>query len=116
MKIKGVGIDLVEVSRIRAAASRNPRFLKRIFTDEEIRYCSPKKDRWRHFAARFAAKEAVWKSLGRRGIRLRQIEVVQGLGGKPAVRILEEKAGPTLQISLSHCGRLAAAIAIATGR
>ena len=58
------GIDLVEVARVRAAIERHgDHFLRRVFTPEEIRYCSERHHPWPHWAARFAAKEALYKSL-----------------------------------------------------
>jgi len=71
----GLGVDIVEISRVRRLARRAPRFLPRVFTSREIAYCRSKKNPWPHFAVRFAAKEAVWKALGRAGIALKDIEV-----------------------------------------
>ncbi len=63
--IVGTGIDIAEVPRIRAAIERfGDRFVKRIFTDGEIRYCQSKANRVERYAARFAAKEAAMKALG----------------------------------------------------
>ena len=50
-----LGVDIVEISRVRDLARRNPRFLKRVFSADEISYCKAKKNPWPHFAVRFAA-------------------------------------------------------------
>ena len=62
-----IGLDIVEVPRIRRIIRRTPGFLERVFTAEEIAYCRGHKDPWPHYAVRFAAKEAVWKALGQAG-------------------------------------------------
>jgi holo-[acyl-carrier protein] synthase len=85
--ILGTGVDIAEVSRIRESIERfGDRFLRRIFTDGEIRYCERKANRFESYAARFAAKEAGMKALGTgwsHGIRWRDIEVVRPKGSVP---------------------------------
>lgn len=85
--IVGSGIDIAEVPRIGHAIQRfGDRFLRRIFTDGEIRYCDSKANRVERYAARFAAKEAAMKALGTgwsRGVRWRDCEVVRMPGGRP---------------------------------
>ena len=61
--IVGIGVDIIEVERIQKLAEKSPRFLKRVFTDEEIKYCNEKKNKYQHLAARFATKEAFFKTL-----------------------------------------------------
>ena len=62
--ITGIGIDIAEIDRIRRAVERlGDRFTSKIFTDNEIRYCRSSETPWRHFTARFAAKEALSKAL-----------------------------------------------------
>jgi holo-[acyl-carrier protein] synthase len=77
--IVGSGIDIAEVPRVAESIARfGERFLRRIFTEEEIRYCDSKANRIERYAARFAAKEAAMKALGTgwsHGIRWRDIEV-----------------------------------------
>src|SRR5258708_12386593 len=79
--ILGTGVDIAEVPRIRESIERfGDRFLRRIFTEGEIRYCERKATRFESYAARFAAKEAGMKALGTRwsrGVRCRQIDVVR---------------------------------------
>src|ERR1700746_3681611 len=88
--IVGTGIDIAEVPRIAESISRfGDRFLRRIYTEEEIRYCESKANRVERYAARFAAKEATMKALGTgwsRGIRGRDIEVYRQPGGRPTIR------------------------------
>jgi len=85
--IIGTGIDIAEVPRIREAIERfGERFLQRIFTPGEIRYCDSKANRVERYAARFAAKEAAMKALGtgwNHGVRWRDCEVVRMPGGRP---------------------------------
>src|SRR5213079_1724719 len=88
--IVGTGIDIAEVPRIAESIARfGERFLRRIFTEEEIRYCESKANRIERYAARFAAKEATMKALGTgwsRGIRWRDIEVFRVPGSRPTIR------------------------------
>ncbi len=111
--IVGTGIDVAEVPRIAAAVQRwGDRFLNRIFTDAERRYCDAKANRIERYAARFAAKEAGMKALGTgwsRGVRWRDIEVMRRPGGRPMLvfhgRAAEVAAGlkaNRTSISLTH--------------
>ena len=117
-----VGVDLVEISRVRDLARRNPRFLMLVFTAGEIAYCKAKKNPWPHFAVRFAAKEAVWKALNgledfkRRSPRAghRDISVVNAPSGEPRVVLskhLDLWRGRVL-VSLSHTDSQAVAMAL----
>jgi holo-[acyl-carrier protein] synthase len=87
--IVGTGIDIAEVPRIRRAIERfGERFVHRVFTAGEIRYCDSKANRFERYAARFAAKEAAMKALGtgwNHGVRWRDCEVVRQPGGRPAI-------------------------------
>ena len=87
--IVGTGIDIAEVKRITQAMERfGERFIQRIFTAGEIRYCDSKANRVERYAARFAAKEAAMKALGtgwNRGVRWRDCEVVRMPGGRPTL-------------------------------
>ena len=111
--IVGTGIDATDIRRIEQAAGRyGQRFLRRVFTDREIAYCERHKNRFERYAARFAAKEAAMKALGtgwRRGIRWKDIEVVNLPGGKPTVqfsgeaaRIAEKLKVTNAAVSLTH--------------
>ncbi|MFZ0957226.1 MAG: holo-[acyl-carrier-protein] synthase [Candidatus Sulfotelmatobacter sp.] len=87
--IVGTGIDIAEVPRIRRAIERfGDRFLHRIFTAGEMRYCDSKANRMERYAARFAAKEAAMKALGtgwNHGVRWRDCEVTRMPGGRPTL-------------------------------
>src|SRR5439155_16375508 len=88
--IVGSGIDISEVPRIAQAIVRfGQRFVRRVFTDGEIRYCDSKANRIERYAARFAAKEAAMKALGTgwsHGVRWRDIEVFRQPGSRPTIR------------------------------
>jgi holo-[acyl-carrier protein] synthase len=89
MPIVGTGIDITEVARVGAAIERfGERFLRRIFTADEIRYCESKKNKTERYAARFAAKEAALKAIGtgwRRGVSWTEVEVRREPGGRPTI-------------------------------
>lgn len=89
--IYGIGVDIVEVSRIKEAMERwDERFLNRLFTNREKEYCRDREDSDARYALRFAAKEALVKALGtglRRGIHCKQIEIVNDSLGKPSLRL-----------------------------
>ncbi|MBI5631540.1 MAG: holo-ACP synthase [Elusimicrobia bacterium] len=108
-----MGVDIVEIERIRKLARRTPRFLTRVFTREEISYCRAKKNPWQHFAVRFAAKEAVWKALGTDGVSLKDISVDRDARGKPGV-LIKGKPARGFKLSLSHSEHYALAAAIKT--
>lgn len=114
------GVDFIEIDRVAGVLSRyGARFLRRVFTPGEIAYC---RGRAPNLAARFAAKEAVMKSLGTgfRGVGWRDIEVVRAPSGAPGARLhgrarrRAERLGVTeIAISLSHSRGFAMAVAIA---
>jgi holo-[acyl-carrier protein] synthase len=87
--VLGLGLDATEIARIASAIERyGDRFLKRIFTDGEIGYCTERRVPAIHFAGRFAAKEAAMKALGTgasRGVLWRDVEVVRH-GGPPQLK------------------------------
>lgn len=87
--IVGTGIDIAEVPRIRQSIERfGQRFLQRIYTRGEMRYCDSKANRYERYAARFAAKEAAMKALGtgwNHGVRWCDCEVVRMPGGRPTI-------------------------------
>ncbi|MBI5214034.1 MAG: holo-ACP synthase [Nitrospirae bacterium] len=93
--IIGIGTDIVEISRIKEAVEKwGERFLKKIFTDNEIAYCNQKKDPYPHLSARFAAKEAVIKassSLREMHLAFHAIEILNEPSGKPFIKILNSK-------------------------
>jgi len=114
----GIGIDLVDISRIERALERRPRLAGRLFTEREIEYARSRRRPARHLAARFAAKEAVVKALGLGpGTCLREIEVIPG--SPPEVELHDEVGRIavdrelTVRISLTHEREMAGAVAIA---
>jgi holo-[acyl-carrier protein] synthase len=88
--IVGTGIDIAEVPRIQQSIERfGQRFLARVYTAGEMRYCDSKANRAERYAARFAAKEAAMKALGtgwNHGVRWRDCEVVRLPGGRPTIQ------------------------------
>ena len=87
----GLGVDIVEIKRIAAILARSPSFARRAFTADEQAYCNARSDPAPHYAARFAAKEAVCKALGTgilsQGVRMTDVEVVRDARGKPVVAL-----------------------------
>ena len=114
----GCGLDLVEVDRFRAALERHPRLQERLFTEAELAYCLSKGRPYLHMAARFAAKEAVGKLLGRGVVSWHEIEVAGGerpcpmLTGKTA-EIARTRNIVGVEISLSHVDTVAGACVMA---
>jgi holo-[acyl-carrier protein] synthase len=126
VQIIGVGTDIIECLRIAQMIDRHGElFIRRVYTDHEIAYCSTKKAATQHYAGRWAAKEAVLKALGTgwvRGISWRDVEVRHKPGGAPTVALrggakeVLERCGITrMHISISHCRSHAVAYAIAEG-
>jgi holo-[acyl-carrier protein] synthase len=108
-----LGVDIVEVPRI-ARLMRQQRFLKRVFTPGEVDYCRGKKNAAQHFAVRFAAKEAVYKALGRSGVSHKDISVRNAANGKPAVALSSslKSLERRVSITLSHTAEYAVAVAL----
>jgi holo-[acyl-carrier protein] synthase len=104
-----VGLDIVEISRV-ARLCRDRRFVERVFTPGEVRYCRGRKASSQHFAVRFSAKEAVFKALGERGLSFLDVEVENAPSGEPKIRIRGVER-PDVRVSLSHCRAYAAAAA-----
>jgi holo-[acyl-carrier protein] synthase len=92
--IVGMGIDVAEVDRIRAVVeAQAERFLKRVYTAEEVAYCEQFKNKYERYAGRFAVKEAAMKALGTgwsRGVRWVDVEVVRQRGGRPTLALKGE--------------------------
>jgi len=111
--IEGFGVDIVEVKRVKAAVKRyGRRFLDKIYTEREIDYCRSKGAPEQHLAARFAAKEAVYKAFGGGGkitIAWTDVEIINEKNGKPKVilkgsakRLMDKRKIMKAVISLSH--------------
>jgi holo-[acyl-carrier protein] synthase len=123
MNVKGIGVDLALIPRLRQVVERwDERFLRRVFTDEEIAYCRRRRDPIPHLAARFAAKEATLKALGtgmRMGVSWREMEVRRERGQAPTMvlsgrcrAIAEAKGAHRVLLSLTHDGDYALAHAM----
>ncbi len=89
--VPGVGVDVVDVERMRFALERTPRLRQRLFTPDEISYCEKFRFFDRHYAGRWAAKEAVTKALGCGLIQWNGVEVVRKTRQAPTVRITGRK-------------------------
>lgn len=121
--INGLGVDIVEIDRMRDALQRRPRMKERLFSEEERAYCDGRNKPEIHYAMRFAAKEAVLKALGTgfSGMRFRDVEVVRDERGRPIPRLtgraaeVAEAAGVVemhLSLSFTHATAVASAVAI----
>jgi holo-[acyl-carrier protein] synthase len=109
-----IGVDCVEISRFSDILS-DYAFQKKVFTREEIEYCSSKKNSAQHFAVRFAGKEAIIKALSNYNIKvqLNQIEILNDSKGQPYVNLLNsEIPRKCIKISLSHSNNLAIGLVI----
>lgn len=120
MPVIGVGVDTIEIQRFADALERRPRLAERCFTPVEAAYCWSRGFPPQHFAARFAAKEAVGKALGVGMRRWQEAEVVRGPFGAPEVALygrLAERAaslGVTkIHLALTHSRTDAVAMAVA---
>jgi holo-[acyl-carrier protein] synthase len=122
MPIFGTGIDIVEIERIAEKISKEAGFRELVFSETEIGYCEPKTNKFEHYAARFAAKEAFFKAIGtgwRNGTAFNEIETSNDVNGKPCLSFLGNTAAAMkelplgkIEISLSHIKTLATAIVI----
>lgn len=124
--ILGIGTDVIEVKRVGDVVQRHgERFLRRIFTDNEIAYCSARKNAALHYAGRFAAKEAAFKAMGRGwggDIGWKDVEVTNLPSGAPQIsfhgKALETVAEMKMSrafVSISHVQEMATAIVVIEG-
>jgi holo-[acyl-carrier protein] synthase len=111
--IVGTGIDIAEVDRIASSIGRfGRRFLERVFTADEIRYCESKANKAERYAGRFAAKEAGMKAIGtgwNRGVRWQDIEVRRTPGSRPTIvfhnkaeEFFQKLGGVRAHLSITH--------------
>lgn len=118
--IVGLGLDITEIDRIEQVLTRRGEaVLRRLYTPREVAYCESHKNKFERYAARFAAKEAAMKALGtgwRRGVRWRDIEVVNAPSGKPTLRlegvarqIADGLRVRNISLTITHSGNLAVA-------
>jgi holo-[acyl-carrier protein] synthase len=125
--IIGLGTDIIETVRIGQMIERHgEHFLQRVYTEQEIRYCQRRKEAVQHYAGRWAAKEAVMKTLGTGftlGVGWSDIEVCTHKSGQPYIVLsggaadMSKKLGiDEILITISHCRTYATATAIALQR
>src|SRR5260370_38699043 len=120
--ILGSGIDIIEVDRIATRGGRDTGYRELVFSKDEMSYCDSKASRFEHYAARFAAKEAFLKAIGRgwdSGLSWNEIEVINEENGKPQMRIsgqtqilIAPMGIRVIHVSLSHLKTMATAIVI----
>ncbi|UCD46679.1 MAG: holo-ACP synthase [Deltaproteobacteria bacterium] len=121
--IVGIGVDIVEVGRVKELLARyRDRFVRRVFTEAEARYAGRSVREAERLAGRFAAKEAVLKAFGTgksHGILWRDVETVRGAMGKPEVKLygkalnyMKELGGSRIHVSITHDGGKAVAFVI----
>jgi len=109
--IHGVGVDIVEIERLKQAIQRwDEAFLNRVFTETEIKYSMQKRFPFQHLAARFAAKEAIIKAFGDTFIALKDIEISNDKFGKPRCAIHNKKN--KIHLSIAHTDKYAIATAV----
>ena len=124
MNVFGIGTDITETSRISGMIEKHGEiFLDRVYTPREQEYCGIRKAAIQHYAGRWAAKEAILKSMGTgwaRGIHWTDIEIVNRMGGAPyvelhgeATTVCSELGIEKILISISHCQQYATAFATA---
>ena len=119
----GIGVDMLEIARMERVLERRPNFARRVFTDEERAYCDSCARPAEHYAARFAAREAVLKALGTGfsgGIGLKDVSVTRDESGRPrallagrAAEIAREQGIREIALSVSHTHDVAVANALA---
>lgn len=124
MNVLGVGIDLMDIARVRAMLDRREeQALTKLLTEDERTFVMAQPDPARHLAARIAAKEAVYKALqalpGTRGVGWHDLEVLRSVDGRPSIRLLgaaaavDREQGPlVVELSLSHSDVTAGAVAV----
>ncbi|WP_224995961.1 holo-ACP synthase [Cesiribacter sp. SM1] len=120
--ISGTGIDIVEVDRIRESIEKNERFKTLVFSTDEILYCEKQATAYQSYAARFAAKEALFKALGtgwRGKLAFNEVSVVNDQWGKPYIHLtgdtlktVEALGSTNIHISISHAKAYATAVVI----
>ena len=122
MALAGIGVDMLEIARMEKALARRPSFATRVFTPVERKYCERMARPAQHYAARFAAREAVLKALGTgfsEGIGFKDVSVTNDEWGKPiavlsgrAAEVAAERGVQEVALSLSHTRDVAVANAV----
>ena len=114
--ITGIGIDMIETERVEAKIVKESGFREMVFSKKEIDYCESKTNKFEHYAARFAAKEAFFKAMGtgwKNGTAFNEIEITNDETGKPEIvflakrqKQLQEMAIGKISVSFSHLKQL----------
>ena len=120
--ITGLGIDLIEVERVAVKIGKETGFRELVFSKKEIAYCEKKANKFEHYAARFAAKEAFFKAIGTgwgKDTAFNEIEITNNKDGKPEIFFLGKTATTIAEmtlgkiyVSLSHIKTMASAVVI----
>jgi len=119
--VLGIGIDIIEIDRIRESVENyGEKFLNKIYTKNELEYCLKKHNKFQHLAARFAAKEAVFKAMEsswKKGMSWKDIEINNEPSGMPVVTLNEKlksflASDKNLKISMSHSDNYVTCIAL----
>ena len=120
--VTGLGIDIVEVARIAEKIGKEQGFRELVFSAGEINYCEAATNKYEHYAARFAAKEAFFKAIGTgwtNGTAFNEIEIIHDKNGKPLLVLLGTTAVAlqgtligSISVSLSHVKTMATAVVI----
>ena len=117
MKIS-CGVDIIDIDRVKESIEQlGDKFLNRVFTDKEIEYCESRKNqKYQHYAARFAAKEAAFKAVSgqiddKYNVCWKDFEVTNDEQGRPSIKLvgIDEKLIENIDISISHCKKYAVA-------
>ena len=121
MNVFDIGIDIIEIKRIKNSIEKQPRFLEKIFTENEIEYFKSNGFRYESIAGNFAAKEAISKALGTgiRDFKFKDIEILRNELGKPIVKTYNNLSSicikynvTDIKVSISHCKDYAVANAV----
>lgn len=116
------GTDIIEINRIKESIEKTgEQFINRIFTSNEIKYCESKNNvKYQHYAARFAAKEAIFKAISKVlddkfSIEWKNVEILNDKNGRPTVKFIDFKVEglKEIDISISHCKEYATATVVA---
>lgn len=120
--IVGIGIDMIEVDRVREKIEKEKGFREHVFSSSEIAYCEDQPEPYQHYAARFATKEAFLKAIGQGlmySLHVHNIEVVPRKDGKPEIvlseeykDLIEENEWQKIHVSLTHLKSMASAVVI----
>lgn len=123
--VRGIGVDIIEIDRIqRSVETIGEHFIQKVYTPAEIKYCDAKANRFQHYAARFAAKEALSKALstGWAGeFRWKDVEITNEPSGQPHITLhgdlRSHLAGASVMLSMSHSeSHVVAMVLIEDGR